>query len=134
MKSEPYNYSLNKNISVWKGDTEPITKHHLWLTPDGILKFWNGGGWSYTTATEYLDGLMSKEDKKILDGLRDSTIYNFKGSCKFAELPTKATAGDVYNVTDSFTLDGKDYAAGTNIAYTGSGWDPLGGEYSKLQK
>lgn len=73
-------------------------------------------------------------------------VYRFKGSVTFAQLPaisgegvTPPKAGDVYNVTDAFSLDGKNYPAGTNVAFvaaSGEGsttaaaahWDALGGE------
>lgn len=72
-------------------------------------------------------------------------VYRFKGSVTFAQLPaisgegvTPPKAGDVYNVTDAFSLDGKNYPAGTNVAFvaaSGKGkttvaahWDALGGE------
>ena len=41
-------------------------------------------------------------------------------------LTTKAI-GDVWNVTAEFTLNSKVYPAGTNVVWTGSEWDPLGG-------
>lgn len=72
-------------------------------------------------------------------------VYRFKGSVTFAQLPaisgegvTPPKAGDVYNVTDAFSLDGQNYPAGTNVAFvaaSGEGkttvaahWDALGGE------
>lgn len=72
-------------------------------------------------------------------------VYRFKGSVAFAQLPaisgegvTPPKAGDVYNVTDAFSLEGKNYPAGTNVAFvaaSGEGittvaahWDALGGE------
>lgn len=72
-------------------------------------------------------------------------VYRFKGSVAFAQLPaisgegvTPPKAGDVYNVTDAFSLDSKNYPAGTNVAFvaaSGEGittvaahWDALGGE------
>jgi hypothetical protein len=30
--------SINKNISVWRGDLTPPTDFHLWELPDGTLK------------------------------------------------------------------------------------------------
>ena len=69
-----------------------------------------------------------------------STVYKPKGSVAFASLPavSSATAGDVYNVTNSFstTVDfvegtGKSYPAGTNVVCVDvSGtkkWDVLAG-------
>lgn len=55
-------------------------------------------------------------------------IYSIKGSTKYAELPmTGNKVGDVYNITDSFTLGGVSYPAGTNVVWDGSNWDALGG-------
>lgn len=55
-------------------------------------------------------------------------IFNVKGSCKYAELPTTNNAvGDVYNITDSFTIGSESYPAGTNVVWDGKTWDALGG-------
>ena len=55
-------------------------------------------------------------------------IFNVKGSCKYAELPTTNNAvGDVYNITDSFTIGSESYTAGTNVVWDGQTWDALGG-------
>ncbi len=55
-------------------------------------------------------------------------IYSIKGSTKYEELPmTGNTVGDVYNITDAFTLGGVSYPAGTNVVWDGSNWDALGG-------
>lgn len=52
-------------------------------------------------------------------------IYNYKGSkSTYAELPTDAVAGDVWNVAEAY--DG--HPAGTNYAWVDEGyWDALGG-------
>ena len=56
--------------------------------------------------------------------------YRVKGTkatiAKVTALTTKAI-GDVWNVTAEFTLNSKKYPAGTNVVWTGSEWDPLGG-------
>lgn len=56
--------------------------------------------------------------------------YRVKGTkatiAEVTALTTKAI-GDVWNVTAKFNLGGKDYPAGTNVVWTGSEWDPLGG-------
>lgn len=55
-------------------------------------------------------------------------IFNVKGSCKYSELPTTNNAvGDVYNITDSFTIGSENYPAGTNVVWDGNTWDALGG-------
>ncbi len=63
----------------------------------------------------------------LKDNLANAYIY--KGSVdKLSGLPTSGqTAGDVYNVNEEFTYDSKKYPAGTNVAWNGSAWDPLGG-------
>ena len=56
--------------------------------------------------------------------------YRVKGTkatiAEVTALTTKAI-GDVWNVTAEFTLNSKTYPAGTNVVWTGSEWDPLGG-------
>ncbi len=47
----------------------------------------------------------------------------------FESLPEDNQVGDVYNVLKGFTLDGDHYSAGTNVAWNGTGWDPLGGTF-----
>jgi hypothetical protein len=37
--------------------------------------------------------------------------------------------GDVYSITDDFTLGGVSYSAGTNVVWDGSNWDALGGSF-----
>lgn len=63
-----------------------------------------------------------------------TSVLSWKGTVDtFAELPTDAAVGDVYNVKAAFDLDEQTYPAGTNVART-SGvsptWDPLGGSFS----
>lgn len=65
--------------------------------------------------------------------------YRVKGTkatiAEVTALTTKAI-GDVWNVTAEFTLGEKKYPAGTNVVWTGSEWDPLGGtvDLSTLEK
>lgn len=103
------------------------------------------------------DGLMSKEDKEKLDSLvydgLDSNdgnkalsakqgaillsqinslnlrVYKPQGSVESLEdLPIdNLEQGDVYNILTPFYIDGKRYPEGTNVAWTGTKWDPLGG-------
>lgn len=59
-----------------------------------------------------------------------SSAYKAMGSTTFADLPknlTEANKGEIYNVTDPFVDGGKTYPAGTNVLWTGTGWDPLAG-------
>lgn len=53
-----------------------------------------------------------------------ATAYIYKGSVQnYADLPTDANIGDVYNVIEAY----KNYPAGTNFAWNGTQWDALGG-------
>lgn len=66
-----------------------------------------------------------------------TNVYRYCGSVdKYTDLPTDVDAGDVYNVETAYVdKDGKEYSAGTNYAWNGERWDPLGGNLSdKLDK
>lgn len=54
-----------------------------------------------------------------------SAVLTYKGSCTYATLPTTGQqVGDVWNVTDAHGTT----PAGTNYAWDGTAWDPLGGD------
>lgn len=56
-----------------------------------------------------------------------SGIYKYKGSvATAANLPASPSTGDVYNIEAESTYG----PAGTNVAWTGSAWDSLGGIFS----
>ena len=59
-----------------------------------------------------------------------SSVYRYKGSKEnYSNLPsTGNTVGDVWNVINEATVNGTTYPAGTNWAWNGSSWDPLGGQ------
>ena len=103
------------------------------------------------------DGLMSKEDKHRLDNLvyngLDSndtdkalsakqgkilsdrleelnlSAYQIRGSVEtLDDIPyDDLQSGDVYNILKPFYIDGKRYPEGTNVVWTGTKLDPLGG-------
>ena len=59
-----------------------------------------------------------------------SGAYKVKGSSTFEDLPTEGNiVGDVYNITNSFNLDGDHFDAGTNVVWTEDGWDALSGSF-----
>lgn len=63
-----------------------------------------------------------------------SGVYKVKGSSTFEQLPTSGNVvGDVYNISNSFTLDGVEYLAGTNVVYTETGWDALSGIFTVVE-
>ena len=124
------------------------------MTSIGTLIFTKSNGSTTTIsiplATQSSDGLFSKEDKKTLDDVPSiyatknelsdaiSRIYRFKGTKQyFTDLPQEdQVIGDAYNILNGFDLDGKHYNAGTNVAWDGQNWDPLGGNsdsYTKLE-
>lgn len=53
----------------------------------------------------------------------------YKGSvATFDQLPKEGQEkGDMYNVDEAFEHKGKKYSEGTNVAWDGTDWDPLGG-------
>lgn len=59
-----------------------------------------------------------------------SSVFVYKGTkSAYTNLPASGNVkGDVWNVEAGFTLNSKFYPAGTNVAWNGSAWDPLGGE------
>ena len=85
--------NINKNISVWRGDSTPPTKYHLWIKSDGIQYIFNGSDWTKVLdqipmAGQEIDGLMSKEDKIKLDELPDnnSLTESLNNTVKLSEL------------------------------------------------
>lgn len=53
-----------------------------------------------------------------------TAVYKYKGSvAAYSNLPSSASTGDVYNVEAAYGNN----PAGTNYAWAGSAWDPLGG-------
>ena len=69
-------------------------------------------------------------DDKITAKL--SSAYQVKGTKTYAQLASaEKVNGYVYNVSDPFSFDGKNYPAGTNVVWVGDAesgqWDPLAG-------
>lgn len=67
-----------------------------------------------TKANAALASAKSYADQKV-SAL--GSVYTTKGSCTAAQLKalTSAKAGDVWNITDAITIDGKAYPAGVNV-------------------
>lgn len=115
---------------------------------DGVATL-NGTNYAYTSGQTLLlvGGVVHVEDNvadyytreetdEQLDEIRESlsTVYKYKGSCTFANLPTtNRKVGDTYNVTNAFTLDGVTYPAGTNVSWTGTEWGALAGDSSNKE-
>lgn len=74
-----------------------------------------------------LDGRLLQYNSKFggFVGASLPAVLTYKGSCTYARLPTTTQkTGDVWNVTDAHGTT----PAGTNYAWNGSEWDPLGGD------
>ena len=67
-----------------------------------------------TKANNALASAKSYADQKVSSL---GSVYTTKGSCTAAQLKalTSAKAGDVWNITDAVTIDGKAYPAGVNV-------------------
>lgn len=89
---------------------------------------------STTAALSANQGYVLKQNIDAL-GFKLTSIYRYKGSVQnFSDLDSVTgeeasgrAIGDVWNIVNEFEIDGKKYPAGTNVARTDTGWDPLGG-------
>lgn len=89
---------------------------------------------STTAALSANQGYVLKQNIDAL-GSKLTSIYRYKGSVQnFSDLDSVISEeasglaiGDVWNIVNEFEIDGKKYPAGTNVARTDTGWDPLGG-------
>lgn len=78
---------------------------------------------STTAALSANQGRVLGQRVTTLEG-KLSSVYSYKGSkATYAELPSNAAAGDVWNVEKAHD----NHPAGTNWAWTGTAWDALGG-------
>lgn len=78
---------------------------------------------STTAALSANQGRVLGQRVTTLEG-KISSVYSYKGSkATYAELPSDAAAGDVWNVEEAHD----NHPAGTNWAWTGTAWDALGG-------
>lgn len=78
------------------------------------------------SATAALSANQGYKLKGMIDelGTKLTSVYSYKGSkATFAELPTDAVLGDVWNVEEAHDNS----PAGTNWAWNGTAWDALGG-------
>lgn len=87
----------------------------------------------HTTATNAALALKADKSDTYTKQQVDAKLsgaYKVKGSSTFENLPTADNiVGDVYNITNSFTLNGDHFDAGTNVVWTDEGWDPLSGSF-----
>ena len=81
-----------------------------------------------TAGTSATSGIISPKVLVDYINTRLSAVLSYKGNVAFASLPTTGNqTGDVYNITNAFTLDGKNYPEGSNVAWNGTAWDVLAG-------
>lgn len=87
----------------------------------------------HTTATNAALALKADKSDTYTKAQVDAKLsgaYKVKGSSTFETLPKdNNVVGDVYNITNAFSLDGKHYDAGTNVVWTEEGWDALLGSF-----
>ena len=89
---------------------------------------------STTAALSANQGYVLKQNIDAL-GSKLTSVYRYKGSVQnfndldsiTSEEASGLAIGDVWNIVNEFEIDGKKYPAGTNVARTDTGWDPLGG-------
>lgn len=79
-----------------------------------------------TSTTSALSANQGRVLKENIDNLKSSlsAVYIYKGSVDtYDKLPTEVAIGDTYNVVAAYG----NTPAGTNYAWNGENWDPLGG-------
>lgn len=79
-----------------------------------------------TSTTSALSANQGRVLKDNIDNLKKSlsAVYIYKGSVDtYDKLPTEVATGDTYNVVAAYG----NTPAGTNYAWNGESWDPLGG-------
>ena len=64
--------NINKNISIWRGDSTPPTNYHFWIKSNGQQFTFNGERWvnyveDIPTVSLESKGLMSSQDKVNLE-------------------------------------------------------------------
>lgn len=92
------------------------------------------------TTTDTTKALSAAQGKALSDRINSlGNVYKYRGTkANISEVIaiTNAIIGDVYNVEAEFSVGGKKYPAGTNVAcikntsvddHTEANWDPLGG-------
>lgn len=100
----------------------------LYVLNNGLRKFEE-----FDSQSDFDDKMNEIKEITGGGGGPSANVYTYKGSCLFEDLPESGnTNGDVWNIEDDFTLDGKDYPAGTNVAWNDTTWDALAGSISDL--
>lgn len=126
------------NITVPTGALAELDEVAVANLAQDLKDLINGKAEKATTLEGYgITDAYTKEETEAAINTAASKVYKFKGSVEFADLPTEGMMeGDVYNVKDAFDTTesflegaGKNYPAGTNVAYTADGWDVLAGVY-----
>ena len=123
---------IPKDDAPTSGSSKFVTSGAIYTALNGKVSVVSGKGLStndYTTAEKTkVSNLPANANTtfatktELTDAL--SSVYKYKGSVNtYGNLPSNATAGDVYNVVASYN----GVPAGTNWAWNGSSWDALGG-------
>jgi len=129
---ETVNLTSIKNTSDVEGDTLVEAINNLNTADKALQTNIDNEATSRKEADETLQANINKEataredaDNALSDKIAAlGSALKYKGSVtSYDDLPTDAEVGDVYNVEEAY----ESIAAGTNWAWTGSEWDPLGG-------
>ncbi len=124
--------NINKNISVWRGDTTPPTEYHLWIKSDNTVYIFDGYEWK-----EVLDQI-TKERLELENVTNDAQVkrsemgvangvatLNDGGKIPSEQLPSYVDDVLEYDVKAQFPIPGetgKIYVARTtNTIYRWSG-------------
>ena len=78
----------------------------------------HGDNGTTSTSTLTLTDLATTNDVQTAISAALGSVYIYKGSCTYAELPTTGNkTGDTWDVTDEHTESGKTYPAGAFVSY-----------------
>ena len=90
----------------------------------------HGAAGTAGTSTLVLSDLATTQEVEDAIATVVGSVFVYKGSCTYANLPSSGQKkGDTWNVTDAHG----GYPAGTNYAWDGTNWDPLGGDVTNYK-
>lgn len=83
--------NINKNISVWRGDTTPPTNYHIWIKSNGTQYEYVNGSWKtynelIPVADSVHNGLLSNTDKTTIGNLTHLNVLAKQSSESLATI------------------------------------------------
>ena len=68
----------NRQVNIWRGDSEPPTIYHIWIESDLALKLYNGEEWvtfiDDTSLIEKINAILERVDE--LENFMDNATVN----------------------------------------------------------